>query len=1209
MKNKLKELFAKEHNENESSVRIEDCTTFINMPISSDEEDKIGIAQHALEIKDAINKGAQTIAITSDFGGGKSSLVKYLETQYSKFNTKFCYVNLWCDIKQNDSTELHRSFIYQLGNQISRLKGQYISKRLSKNYGLFKISLQNAWQAFMSYIMLAFILMGALCIPLYEKITTQIIGEELLENIHNQIGIGAFIIALLIGLFLLYTADIVFSSKRSAGSREINEHELMDIYKSYICNYHLKHYIVIVEDLDRADNEIVLKFIKELRRYYVPNNRKQYKKRRLSTNTSIFNFRNRNRITFIVNIKSESALGKDAENLYPKVFDYTLNLKQIHIDNYDVIMKKLLEDNKELFRKNHIPVFKNDEIIPEFEWLKRGKNLNIRDLKNRLNATISTYINLLHKFDAGRVSLPKCIASAYINVAYEKEYNKIEKLGFDDVINLYVQDHQITFNDIVNYYSTNSIAISEDFAAELLRLIKANLLDSDYKQYFYNYPKDSYLHTNDENKLSNIILYDTDISQSPDFDDLANRLIKTNPQIIDNSYNRLDALGLLCPKCIFYSHSLMDYSIRNYSAMVWKTLSNELPYDDRSMASTSKILVNIIVNSLLSNNSLFDDDFGINIICEIVLRKSTPNGIITFRKEIISECYDDIDRFTTLYSDEAPLITKQEISLLKEKLELFGFINFNSPDFDIDIVDILQPIIMSWPNTGTAEPIGKIINYYCDVYNVLGETENKKLTKYYFEFMRKTGFLSGQLERIILNNNNFIDISSDYIEIVNLFAEHNHLTYSTLDELDEYDVKGGLSKNVCWQLKDSGHLESYIVNACATDINMIDFYDQDIIDAVINIDFYDEDNSKVSEELLLLIRKYILEKSVKLAYDSYIDLFFDENLIISSDELNILDKKELAIKFINKDQINDDNFEYIAEYFNAGISTQNTTYEILKFVSSITDVNIKRNLFENLNFDNIQYYRISSMRRNTIKNQMSDAFDFSKVNDKIEYMKITKTSNSDFEKDIRTLILNKQFDKYEKTYANYTWNLKKITDIVISNLNNMKYIYSVPPLVYNKMFEQGKYRYYVIAKILYDKKFVFEYSKLEELYSTYLDIYLSDNMSDEIINHMGNNTNFVEYLINKREYEGLDENQRLLFTNALQDKNSLMDLYNNYSNSVHLKYLSEIKGFMDYEAAEYYIHITKIDDSLSKSDKLYSHNYSKLVNPKLKRLYTWYHNR
>lgn len=1184
--------------------KVENCTTFINMPIYSDEEDKIGIEQHTLEIKDAINKGAQTIAITSDFGGGKSSLVKYLETQYSNITTKFCYVNLWCDINNDDSTELHRSFIYQLGSQISKRKGKYISKRLSKNYGLIKICLQSTFQSILSYIMFVLMALGALCIPLYDNITSKIITYEFIKQNHNNIGIVVFIAALFIGVFLLYSADIVFSSKQSAGARVINEHELMDIYKSYICKHHFKHYIVIIEDLDRTKSDKVIKFIRELRRYYVPTDRKQYKNKCIRNISNYLDnklhLKNRNRITFIVNIKTEASLGNEAKDLYPKVFDYTLNLKQIHIDNYDVIMRKLLEDNKELFKRNNIPVFKDNVIIPEFEWLKRGRDLNIRELKNRLNAAISTYINLLHKFESNKVSMPKCIASAYINVAFEKEYSKIEEIGFDGIINLYVKDHQTSSDDVIKYFSSYGVEITDYYASELIRLIKANLLDFDYKQYFYNFPKDSYLHTNKENQLINIILYDADVSEMSDFDVLANNIIKTNSTVIDDSYKRLDDLGLLCPKCIFYSFSLMDYSLNKYPNMVWGTLSKELPYDDESMTRTSKILIDVIKNNLSNNQS------SIEKICNIVIENTTPQGIITFRREIINQCYDNIEEYAILYSNETPLITKNEINKLKGKPELLSFINLESADFTIEFVESIQPILLEY-YSNNADAILKVIVFYCSVYEILGETENNKLTNFMFEYMMKTQILFSELEKIVLVNNEFSEIENKYVNIINAFSKNNNISYYTIDALDENDVVNGLSENVCNQLYAANHMAAYIANACSTNIDIINFSDHIIIDCINNIDFYDEDDKKFSEEILLQIRNHILNQSIDLA-KYYTKLFFDGNIVISKNELDIIDDKETALLFIDKNQIDTSNIEYIAAYFNNGISSQNLTFSILMFVTSIDNSNAKRTLFDKLDFDNIQYYRISYARRNTIREQISDAYDFSKVKEQIEYMKITKTSHSEFEKQIKALIIGKKFIDFEELYAEYTWNLKKVTDIVVSNLCSMNYIQLVPPIVYNKMYEQGRYWYYVIAKIKNEQRFIFEYNKINNLYSTYIKIYFADNVSNEIKEYMSDNSQFVEYILSKKEYEGLSSKERLQFTNALQNKDSLYDLYTNYPEKTVVDYLSLIKGFKDYEAAEYYVSLMHNNKNLGKSHALYSHNYEHLVDSKLKRLYTRYYN-
>lgn len=95
------------------------------------------------------------------------------------------------------------------------------------------------------------------------------------------------------------------------------------------------------KDLDRTDaSEVILQFLKELRKYYVPER----------TAVSYLN-----RVTFLVNIKPEAELaGSEAESLYAKMFDYILPLRTINIDNYDAVLNGLLaEHSEELYEYTH----------------------------------------------------------------------------------------------------------------------------------------------------------------------------------------------------------------------------------------------------------------------------------------------------------------------------------------------------------------------------------------------------------------------------------------------------------------------------------------------------------------------------------------------------------------------------------------------------------------------------------------------------------------------------------------------------------------------------------------------------------------------------------------------------------------------------------------------------------------------------------------
>ena len=49
------------------------------------------------------------------------------------------FVGQKAHIPSGDTTELHKGLVYQLISQINRRKGNYVSRRLSQNYGLLKV--------------------------------------------------------------------------------------------------------------------------------------------------------------------------------------------------------------------------------------------------------------------------------------------------------------------------------------------------------------------------------------------------------------------------------------------------------------------------------------------------------------------------------------------------------------------------------------------------------------------------------------------------------------------------------------------------------------------------------------------------------------------------------------------------------------------------------------------------------------------------------------------------------------------------------------------------------------------------------------------------------------------------------------------------------------------------------------------------------------
>ena len=855
--------------------------TFLNMPIASADEDKIGITQCASELQAVIKKGAQSIAVTSDFGGGKSSLIRCLESMYSGLTTKFCYVNLWSQISSGTSEDLHKSFIYQLASQINVKKGNYVSRRLSQNYGMLGITLPTIWSTVLSFALLLCLIAGFACTTFYDEISKYI--EIVFFNTHHKkIGVAFFAAASVLALLFLYNTDIMFSAKASQSTRKIDEHELMDIYRSHICSFHLKHYIVVVEDLDRSEQKSVNKFIKELRRYYIPCKHKHSKFRVVNWLKDVI-FRKINRITFIVNIKAENEIAaEEDQDLYSKAFDYVLNLKEINIDNYSVILDKLLEDAREYFKANAIPAFGDDDkFIPEFEWIIRGQKIGIREIKRRLNEAIGTYVNLC---------------------------------------------------------------------------------------------------------------------------------------------------------------------------------------------------------------------------------------------------------------------------------------------------------------------------------------SNETLTSYMFEIINKSQAMHERLEALIIENNKPDDIREKYVKTIGLLEQSGRLSNNTLQNIHNLEICRGLPESICYKLKRGGFEKAFLVNAYGISISLIDFADPKTMSALQKINFVDPEDKMVSEEMLLSVRKHILATTTNSLKRQYNFLFKLPYPIITKSELQLIHSTMASLIFIDIKQIDETNCEYIAQYLCASQRNQNESYEILCFATSIEDPAIRKAFFFALDFDRIQYYRISEQRKKVILDNMSTALNFEDVADQLAFMAHTKCTNSIFEKQIRKAISDGSFAAHEADYAQYVGTAKKITYESINNLCALEKIYPMPDAVLEKLYAAKKYTYYVVSKTNAYKQFIIEDEKLEVLLPAYETIFLSrEDAYPQSKSRMAENPELVSIMRDKMHYVGAPLHTRRLFANTLQTVHCLEDLFENYAEEFIIEYLSESGGFYDRDAAVRFIELLRQNPAVAASERVYENNYSRLLDSALKSNYTRYH--
>ena len=142
--------------------------------------------------------------------------------------------------------------------------------------------------------------------------------------------------------------------------------------------------------------------------------------------------------------------------------------------------------------------------------------------------------------------------------------------------------------------------------------------------------------------------------------------------------------------------------------------------------------------------------------------------------------------------------------------------------------------------------------------------------------------------------------------------------------------------------------------------------------------------------------------------------------------------------------------------------------------------------------------------------------------------------------------------------------------------------------------------------MLYEKLFVYETDKKEVLWDTYESLFISEKVST-IATYMQQNKDFMTDIMLDKAYfqvKNREDAVRMRFTNTLQTKECLVDLNKRYSERFIEEYLSQIYGFVDRDAALYFIDMVERSPYLLASNKVFKNTYEKLVDGVLKRKYT-----
>lgn len=1176
---------------------------FLNTPVSDISRDVIGVDAYVDKLNAAIDEGAQMIAITAPFGAGKTSVIELLEKKRKKKRfEKIVKISMWSqfhgDNKKGSTNDLHRSFLYQLISQINLKRADYINRRLSPNYGLFKLNVNSR-----GYWLCLFLAALLLVICWVVHSLTQGIGEyiQFLEGKEDGVIVICGLLGISLMLYILTKAEIVFSSHKSAElKREIESEEIMELYRKEIlkkpnllrirCKY-----IAVIEDLDRtADAEAVVKFLKELRKYYIPQSKtNKYK----------------NKVTFIVNVNPESLLWdivekqrkeyqsntddnlindeKDIikESLYAKLFDYTLNLQTINVDNYDVVLEGLLKEN------NHIIELleeKDYKTIPGMKWIIRERRLGIREIKERLNIAFSLYESLIQKFPEKKanIAFEKCAVVAYLITAFEKDFYGTSDRAFQNLVNLHLKE-SLSLEECNRELPNTSGAYVET----VKELIEAKLIDSSYRTYFYNYPKGSYLYSVEESQVINAILYKERVDN---LEETARKVSMMKVETIERAFQTLEQLGLSLPYTVFESETLYCIALEKYENKVLLYFDN-LEYTSEELKKNLQFFEKILKYD--SDRKIYSFEKAV-IFCSNWEKHFNETEILRLRQMLCVEFASEIQWYKSLFNGVHAIIRNEEIDAISVRDALM-ITNIESEELSIDTVQCIFEHYLK----GNDNTVEKEMENFLQKVGALFESFEMALL--YLDFMKHVNRIIPDFEdRVYKQLNSYANsteefkiIFTKYQELINQnSAILSEKTVENICNLQQYE---GYDSEVSKRVREQGWLTDYVILQ-KTQGGYISFEQEEIRQAL-----QDDKEWLLERKTDFADIRLLLVQQKENTLSQYLFMFDKNCPVLTLGELKwIEDKKngdELFMKLLPAELVTEEIGNMVCNFFNRKNQSNNISYAILKYISQFSS-NVAQMCFYRLDFDKIKYQGLASERKDNIKKWFFDSLELEKEREKIHFMKATKYLDPAWE--IELLEALKEDMDLQKEYISCVNAVGKIQKGTINILCELGTLYPMSEQVNEKYLELKKYEEYVVSKTLKKKQFDMEEGELKQkLWPVYIEIFSSTAGYSQTRKYMSKNKEFVTQVMREKLYKGWDAEARQLLNGVYQDKDSIEDVIS-YGEEFALKYYSSMEGFWDEEAATAFISVLERMVVLLASDELYQHTHDKLINGRLKAKYT-----
>ena len=1133
---------------------------FVNNPIADEKHDAIGFGAYVNTAKAAIDEGATTIGLIAGYGTGKSSLTNLLGVSLEKDgHPKPIYVNLWdcfnnCEKKKSEEkvSDLTKSFLFQLANGHSSSLANYANKALNNNYGKIHFAISSKkkfyWLAILALAMLTlYAIMSATGTGITHVLSEWAINILPYIKVLKPLALCGAVVLL---FFALQNTSIAFSHWKMTHKYETEISDIFDIYHVIADALIItgKKQLVFIDDLDRIDDkETVTSFIKELYRFQdsIPESKKG--------------------IVFVVSVKPEKELTskqKDSgvpapvqddlaysANLYSKVFDTMLYLRPIHFDDYDAILLSLMDNEPEKKKALGKLIGENiDNTIPEsFKWIKKGKNLTLRDLKERLNQSITVYVSLIEKSYLGNSSAKfiACTAVTYLENQYPEDYYRLIKdesdfAKFMSVGYRFVDETKDGDNieQLVTFFTEvfKESKYTPEFVNDLCEMILEQEFNDDYRMYFYTYPKGSHIKTTEEHYICNCILLP---NQNQTYRDLDNAVQRAYAKGRNETIYGILAGRSVFPRVILENDVLFEEAVSISEEKAFATFNKYIisadvdgnvftqTYWKRIRTLSGNERINFIKKCVAKIAEIMDE--------EKVVRKRM-HMILGFEEEI----FDIIDVF--MHTD-TPQITEEElltVSALERAVQLIS-VNKIEKEQQVYIFNII--------NSQQLKDNEKAWSHVLSVVKKLVEmVDDEDIAQDLLDFLKVNRYCDDELFEIVCSGR---IKDSDIAEYVNLFNPEM-LSDKYLQLIDDVGFEAFLDRKIVAWLITKNRFYTPILYSVANET-----YD-DMADAIDYRDKVKEACQRINQikpETVIAFRQYcVIEKGKYLLSKLYMDDF----PLITKEEYIRFESATDAFEHINRAIIDNAKIPDIIDVINSREYTPAEAINLFDYLfvdnddhSCITENSIVAAIVDSVDYDRLHIKEMSYEQRNSWYKTFNEKYVVDNAREALLFIERIGCLIPDVE----SVVVGGDNGLLEE-YQDIISQFNELSPVTIQWLKNNYIHVALSDECCKQLYHEGDLTNYLIASVLRKKDLIME---PEIDFEYYQDIYLN---VEEVFSFMSQHWDFLEQFQQKGDLEELSLEEIIPIFKVPQYARFFKFVFSEkWDKVVKKRYLSELREF------------------------------------------------